>query len=612
MQSTMVSDNGSDSQKKRPNKFQLAYLNALTPTKTPSIMSTDYSEPECEIESSEEPCDVHSVQKLVQPTSVPANSLSPSREDGLFHEESNDIPTCEDHKSCTAPYDENQGRTTPEFKSDWSTDSMDELKPERPQDNSDPDHEDSYNPGELIKAPKDHRVTLLDDSASMQEFENAMFSMPLFDATAGIEDDLSFCFDLEGTESEIQVAVNEIRKEAEKIDTILVLDQFKTLQTDFDSVSKKCSLKTMENEDLKMQLDELENRVAHMELERDLHFADAAKLREDLNTVVSKMFDISMYESSDLDESIAAIKENIDSCQSDKRLALALRPNTTYPNKNHSLAIIAKNHGVRKDGTNKKTLKRENICILGIVDQPRHAIRRLPQLIDPGAARATSHHEWSRFSEADTTRLLPLPSGHQTLRDQNVFRKRDNNSGRRPQTEVIQARRQSMPRVPLYTAGKDSKRTVLQRDKTLSGVETHSTSLVTETCDEETETQKKRCKMLFRCRSKKRSYSKDDVSGLKQQINQLKETMRMSLAASEKLRKRFKASTQYYEGIICKLQKKVADVKREKSKAQDDLASAISQVDVERRLEKSKFEYGLRRKDEEIARLKAGIDQGEV
>ncbi len=612
MRSTMVSDNGSDSQKKTPNKFQLAYLNALTPTKTPSIMSTDYSEPECEIYRSEDLCDVHSMQKLAQPASVTVSPLSPSPEDDLFHEESNDIPTCEDHNSCTAPYDENQGKTTPVVKSDWSTDSKDKLNPERPQDNSDPDDEESYNPGELITAPKDRRVTVLDDSASMQEFENAMFSMPLFDATAGIEDDLSFCFDLEGSESEIQVAVNEIRKEAEKIDTILVLDQFKTLQTEFDSVSKKCSLRTIENEDLKMQLHELGNRVAHMELERDLHLADAAKLREDLNTVVSKMFDISMYESSDIDESIAAIKENIDSCQPEKRLALALRPNTTYPNKNHSLAIIAKNLGLSKDGTNKKPFKRENIRILGIVDQPRHAVRRLPQSSDPGAARVTSHDGWSRFSEADTTRLLPLPSGHQTLRDQNVFRKRDNDSGRRPQTEVIQPRRQSMPRVPPNTAGRDSKRTILHRHKMLSGVDTHSTSLVTENCDEETETQKKRCKMLFRCRSKKRSYSKDDVSGLKQQINQLKETMRMSLAASEKLRKILKASTRYYEGVISKLRKKVADVKREKSRAQDDLANAISQVDVERRLEKSKFEYELRRKDEEIARLKAGIDQGEV
>ena len=82
------------------------------------------------------------------------------------------------------------------------------------------------------------------------------------------------------------------RKEAEKIDTILVLDQFKTLQAEFDTLTKKCSVKAMENEDLKTQLQESENRVAHMELERDLLHADAEKLREDLKTLVSKMFDI--------------------------------------------------------------------------------------------------------------------------------------------------------------------------------------------------------------------------------------------------------------------------------------------------------------------------------
>ena len=100
----------------------------------------------------------------------------------------------------------------------------------------------------------------------------------------------------------------------------MILDQFKTLQTDFDSLSKKCDLKVAENEDLKKLLQESENKSSIMELERDLLKANEQKLREDLDTVVSKMFDISLYESSELnkEDNIVDNITSIDSKQCEK------------------------------------------------------------------------------------------------------------------------------------------------------------------------------------------------------------------------------------------------------------------------------------------------------
>ncbi len=603
---------GLKSYKIRAFKFQMAAFNNLRPTKALSTMSTDYSEPECEIHPSDEPCDELSIGSVAQYTRAPViqKMSNDSLEEAPFHDQPVNTPYCDDDTKNKALDHGTKWNQTPRGMFELSNDFMNDLKPVNiPTEIADEMFESHYH----LQIEKDRRDTAFDDSSSLREFEDTMFSIPMLDATAGIEDDISICFNLEGTESEIQVAVSEIRKEAEKIDTILVLDRLKTLQIEFDSISKKFSLRTMENEELKMQIHSLQNKVAQMELERDLHLADAAKLQEDLKTLVSKMFDISMYESPDLvDESIVAIKERINTCQSGKSLALTCRPSATSHHKNNSVTIIAKNRDPFEDGTKKKPIRKENIRILGVVDQPQHAVRQLPPSSDPGAARVTSCDDWSRLSETGSAHLQPSHSKAQTRRDQNVFRIRDNYPGRLPRTNAIRVQREDVDRDSSNRKGKELKRTILHRRKSLSGVDTHVTSLVTETFDDAKESEKKRCKLLFRCRSKQRPCSKEDVSILKQQINQLKETMRTSLTASEKLRKRLKVTTRYYEDIIGKLQTKFAETKLEKSRALEDLANTISQVDVERRLEKSKHEYELRRKDKEIERLKAAIDRGEI
>jgi len=153
----------------------------------------------------------------------------------------------------------------------------------------------------LQEEAKDCSSILLcdDDHSSVIQLddEKDYFSIPIFDVTLDTDEDSSFCLDLEGTDSEILAAVNEIRREADQMDTIMILDQLKTLQSEFVAVTKKSSVRFLENENLQIKLQESEDRVAHLELERDLHEADVTKLRDDLKTVVSKMFDISLYES---------------------------------------------------------------------------------------------------------------------------------------------------------------------------------------------------------------------------------------------------------------------------------------------------------------------------
>ena len=432
----------------------------------------------------------------------------------------------------------------------------------------------------------------------------AMQSIGALDAAAEMEEDFSFCLDL-GSDSEIQVAVNEIRKEAEKIDTILVLDQFKTLQTEFESMRNKYSTKTLENEDLKLRLQKSENRVAHMELERDLHLADAEKLREDLKTIVSKMFDISMYESSEpLCENMASINETTDPCHSKRRLGYLL-PSTDMSKEG--------SNPMERHETNTTSSRRENIPVLGLIDQPRHTTCPLPQLTYPSLIHSEYNANGSYSSETDTTSLLPLSPECKPLRNQNIFRTRRNPEEPRRRTDSRWAKQQrNLPLRSDSTAEKKSEGINICRHESLSPVDTHSTSLVTEMYDEQEKTEKRSCGLIFRCRRKQQLFSEQDINVLKQQIYKLSERTKTSTATSEKLRKRLGVMRRQYEGVISTLQTNLEEAREEKARAEIDLANLAPQIDIERRMEQSNFEYEIRQKNKQIRRLKAMMDQGEI
>ena len=432
----------------------------------------------------------------------------------------------------------------------------------------------------------------------------AMQSIGALDAAAEMEEDFSFCLDL-GSDSEIQVAVNEIRKEAEKIDTILVLDQFKTLQTEFESMRNKYSTKTLENEDLKLRLQKSENRVAHMELERDLHLADAEKLREDLKTIVSKMFDISMYESSEpLCENMASINETTDPCHSKRRLGYLL-PSTDMSKEG--------SNPMERHETNTTSSRRENIPVLGLIDQPRHTTCPLPQLTYPSLIHSEYNANGSYSSETDTTSLLPLSPECKPLRNQNIFRTRRNPEEPRRRTDSRWAKQQrNLPLRSDSTAEKKSEGINICRHESLSPVDTHSTSLVTEMYDEQEKTEKRSCGLIFRCRRKQQLFSEQDINVLKQQIYKLSERTKTSTATSEKLRKRLGVMRRQYEGVISTLQTNLEEAREEKARAQIDLANLAPQIDIERRIEQSNFEYEIWQKNKQIRRSKAMMDQGEI
>ena len=586
----MVNNHGPKSQSRTINSIH---------TKSPPSMN--HSEPECEVHSTIKMQIKRSEQHHHPSTRKHRmGSISP-KEDSVFQEQ---CMTVARWKEQTSPLSEKSNWGSQEEKVNTVTDPktkennfLRQKEDEVESLNVDEDENHSSNSFIFLQeATEDCSIVMSEDECSFikqLDYEKDYFSIPIFDATLDTDDeDSSFCLDLEGTDSEIQAVINEIRKEANQMDTIMMMDQLQTLQSEYESVTKQHTVRSLENKKIKIRLQESEDKVAHLELERDLHQADVTKLRDDLKTVVSKMFDISLYESTMESNDI---DENRDTNNNRSLNNHTIKPsiNKIYPTEVEGPETTLNTSG--------PTL--EKIRIVGLVDQPRqprNVVRRLPILSDPGLISMQSRSQWSECSDE----IHLIPSQKDQLRNQNVFRTRSHHTTSRPRTESIRAQR------PMNFNGMGTKNKFLYRHRSVSVDAKTTTGLIPE-MQRYDEGNKKLCGM-FRRRSKRQSFSRDSESVMKYQITQLHEMMKTSLAASEKLRKRIATISRYYESVITKLQTKVVEVKTEKSRTEVDLTNRLSEADLGRRMMVSKFECELRRKDEEIARLKAGADRGEV
>lgn len=92
--------------------------------------------------------------------------------------------------------------------------------------------------------------------------------------------------DDESFDESIKASIERIRKEASRMDLYIALDQIDFLREENGAV--KSELQSREDE-----LDVLKERVSSLTMERDMLMADTNNLREDMTTLVEKMFEIS-------------------------------------------------------------------------------------------------------------------------------------------------------------------------------------------------------------------------------------------------------------------------------------------------------------------------------
>jgi hypothetical protein len=420
------------------------------------------------------------------------------------------------------------------------------------------------------------------------------------------EDDESFQLDFDGTDSEIQDAINEIRKEASRMDILMALDQVHTVQSELSVVTKALHERSTEAEDLRLQLEEGEERMSFLELERDLFKADASKVRDDLETCVARMFDISLVAGQS-----------------------SLEPDVTRdrPAERQSQEVFRKHdepsRGLKANGRSQKT-------------------PTVPVMLKASKHPLPMHPPMTRLAEVnESTRTLPgVPTGlsqrsnfptiESRCPDENVnsqlsvnpdesrkiLRRRSSHSD--PSGGSRATRVELRPSVPntmhtnyIFREGyqqpvSDSVRPAARTRAPVQRRRCKSESIENRYPEPESEEKENRMCGIFRRRHHHRQSSskEQDIALMKEQIDQMQEMMKSSLTASEKLRKRLAMISRYYESIIQKNQEKMAHMKNEKRRMEGDLINQISSIDHEKRVAIIKLESKLRQKEEEIAALK--------
>jgi len=95
-------------------------------------------------------------------------------------------------------------------------------------------------------------------------------------------DDDDYSDPLESINRAFHDSIKAIQEEASRVDAIMAIDQVDTLKQEVRAVKRELKDRSAEVEELRALVDLKDDRLATLELERDLFKADTSKLREDL------------------------------------------------------------------------------------------------------------------------------------------------------------------------------------------------------------------------------------------------------------------------------------------------------------------------------------------
>jgi hypothetical protein len=419
-------------------------------------------------------------------------------------------------------------------------------------------------------------------------------------------DDDSFSLDLDGTDSEIQAAINEIRKMASRTNLVMALNQLDSLQNELTVASKELDERSAEADELRRKLDDSELRIASLELERDLFQADATKAKEDLRICVGRMFDISLVggdisppESDDGRENPALVSQDVFRPKSStqgiafsKFVANQGLPDLQDPSAPSNQDRVAPQHVIQKENG----LATNDIPV--DFQQLRHLQHpSFPSIVTTSSISATSQTQRAQQKGRGLVRKTW---------DSHNYRK-ESHPGKLAKhatwAEFPQAHGQPErgSKSDRCTSPTPSTRNRCQTPRSTPHKLWRTTDLG-ESSDKEN-----RMGGLFKRKPQQSlplySYAVD-VATMRQEIERLQERMKSSVLTAGHLRKRLATVSRYYEGVLRKVEERMASMKIANERMEIDLLNQISTIYHEKRVTVVKFESTLRQREDEIARLK--------
>jgi hypothetical protein len=377
-----------------------------------------------------------------------------------------------------------------------------------------------------------------------------------------LDDDLdrSFNLDFEGTDSEIQDAISEIRKEADRMDVFLAIDQLHTMQSELDLVNKALKEQSLEAEDLKQQLEEKDQQISSLELERDLYKADSSRARDDLATCIAKMFDISEASGRRCDDGESQLTNQMNSQKQDLK-------DLNKP------SIVSE---TKKDWSSTSCSSSQSTVVAKTVIDPNRKIVQRPSLASaPSSLSTVTHCSMKGFEPKEKWNSKPFDA----VQIQKVFRK---------QTQLS--------RFETFE-DEDSDYTLITSPRR------HNSMPLSQRFPEpEVEKEHRMCGIFKRRNIIDRKSKADDISTMKHQLQSLHEMMEVSVTTSEKLRKKISIISRYYESVIRKLQEKNAKLKADKKRKEIDLINQIAAIEHEKRSAIALLERRIRQRDGKLAK----------
>ena len=478
----------------------------------------------------------------------------------------------------------------------------------------------------------DGRSNSLDNDNGKSNDDGSALSFQLDDLDGSTGSEFQFDDNIDGTDSEIQAAVAEIQQLASRTNLIIAINQIQSLQHENDTLCKEVVTKNNRIKELQTSLTSLQEQVASLSLERDLYKADACKTKEDIQTCVSKMFDLpSMVNHND---DIVEEKEN-DAKEVEREEGKISLPVAGTGAEDSPISSSLKKKEEEKKRSLPPTVAAKQTTITAST-LPGMFPKSKIKIVGFETTCAYNDQSCSDMTKNREEKLLLRPilsvSKSDAQEEDSIYDNNNKNSCCKQEDKNLSLvfRRTT----PLSTSASSRNDDDDERPLLLSAVpieqEYYEKGMgIHKICclfGKKRRPQQYQRHHYLRRRQSLPSFSSSSYSGTyhqhyrhyheytdndveilalrRREISRLQGLMKSSMDTSDNLRKRIMIISRYYESVIGKLQEKSSRLKVEKERMEVSLTNRISTIDHEMRKTILNLKVALQQRDEEIATLK--------
>jgi len=414
---------------------------------------------------------------------------------------------------------------------------------------------------------------------------------------SGVDDDgneRGGCGDLK-----LQESIDAIREEAARVSSVMAMDRLDTLRQEIDAIRRALSGKDAELTEQRALCKLKDDRLATLELERDLYRADATKFKNDLMEVVQGAADaVTTMAANATAGCVGSSHFNLP----DRSPPMAGRSTSSSPAPDAGQRPGEETSGISMfNNEETKVEQREEVFLT-----PQWMVQKHRSLPEGPAIRQANRPEsscedgifgtgFAKHRSIESLSRKYLRSG--STSHAHFHRDRSSRDFHGPNKELAS----------FIVSGK-VKDTNEELEKTISRL---SLRRFVSPKHQRNDSNKKHRSLQQPLNSTSGPENVDPMSEieltricLEAQVEDLYQRLRASRETVEKLQCRLAAVDSYYESLVHKLQSRLSSAEFEKAHMEADLVNQVTSIDMAKQRAISALEARLREKEDDIERLK--------